>query len=302
MPFLIRADRPLTIIKTPPVTALASSDEYAHATSSFDLLKKTSRMSCIGNFRAHANLFSSRMPLRNVFAPVHFGYVCIKAPGTDFIIPPVYAQTAPFVQTMVDYHYSSDKVQAHNRDGSEYCNLIVLQALMGVVGKPMGVFNRHLDMRAMDKAENKETTENKEDDTLAFSAKQKEVGDNARLLVTERYVASDVATTAFFDMDLDFTDEERALIKDNEKEWNKLVDSKMSQTGGDKIRRLRPYEVAHFTNTTPHSQFQEAGIYMRTLTTGVISSNLITPEQEIAKNPYLAAALIRPASGMVLRP
>lgn len=228
---------------------------------------------------------------------VHHSSVCIKAPGTDFLVPPQYAQTASFVQKVVDYHYSSDQVHDYNRNGDEYCHLIVFQGLMGNLGRA-GPFSIHLDLHLDGRAK-------REDGDIVYGgegeAMQGAQKQNDEFRAAERYTASDKSTSCFFDTDIHFTAMEQDLIKLGRGDWRQMLHEKL-MAPGVKRRRFAPYEITHFNTTTGHSQYSEGKIQMRTLVTAFIAGN--SPSfggKSASDNPYLAASMIKPTAGVVLR-
>lgn len=184
--------------------------------------------------------------------------LAVKAPGTNFLIPPEYAQFAPTIQKMVDEHYSSNKPDS-------FFSLGIFQGVVEPHPHEKRPFIKgHRDI-----------------DTFLENIKK---GDTVENVVS--YLACDTLPTGF--TDYDFTPEEIERIKNSENPrqmHNEILDgSDMSYKSGS------PGKIIKFDRLANHAFANPAEATSRTVI-------ILRPEESIEpenfNNTYLKAAVER---------
>lgn len=187
--------------------------------SIFEALAHTKRSSCVGSVAGMGSEFSA--PLHSQNPGGFFMNMTIKAPGTDFYLPPTLGQFESAARQMIFAQYNGTVSSPHLRTGREYCLMMVDQPLDQIRESLCAVANQHFDISPQSVTERK-------------------------MEIVDRYIVSDVGilTTAFYDADFDVTDS----ILDN---WNG-EQSRIIQVSGATPRQYQAYEIAHFDSSTPH--------------------------------------------------
>lgn len=236
----------------------------SHLNDVFNRLNNTQRALSIGQISNSEN-FSQEIDLSSLpFMEMavdseakQVGAVYIKAPGTDFVIPPGLEQFLPAIKQAIEHHIDT------NSEVAKYASIAIQQGIIEPFeeskGQPIVGIHIDADLEKMSK------------------------GENVR---ADRYIVSDRLQTHFIDHDFNLSgnNADNALQGNDLQE---LVDSELRDLG-DESRQFSPYEVAYFNETTPHGYANPEQATQRTMLTVVFYDEPYFHHGNPEDNPWLA--------------
>lgn len=251
-----------TIIIPQPRSLVGVKTEPFSLVPLFDLLRDSRPATRVANFKDDAQNFSKPIAFKEGDIAMH---VVIKAPGTDFYIPPKLAQFVRPVEEMISYQYGEANQKSINQTGQEYCNVSVYQKPhKRLHDREIGAYNQHIDMNLADV-----------------------VAAGCVVEYIDRYVASDRSGTHFCDFPLDVDPEDVKARASSEPDYI----GQFIRATGRPLRQAQNFDLMHFDNARGHALDNPAEDSDRTLLVMSFSRKPIDPAH--FNNPMLSEVYLQ---------